>query len=162
VPGNDHVPCPPAREIAGKRAARRVAPKLLGDRPVPPHTQPEPRLRAHPQNLIELRLVLLLGCEPELSARCRSVAARARVLVRSQPLPVTRAEVAELRPLVIGVPAPHYESAPWDYEVLAEKVGASLLTLDASMSAPIVLEDRLTEALAFATRLRARLRRKRQ
>lgn len=123
---------------------------------MPPHVQPEPRLRARPSNLIELPLILLLGCDPDLEARCRRIAARSRVLVRALPLPFTRADIADLRPLVILVPTPVYECAPWGYEVLAEKVGASLLTLEGALLAPIVLEYRLMEALAFAARLRAR------
>jgi hypothetical protein len=103
-------------------------------------------------------LILLLGCEEVLEARCRSIAARARVLVRSMPIPFQRAEVASLEPLVIIVPAEVYEGAPWGFEVLAEKVGASLLMLDREPMAPIVLEYRIMEALVFATRLRTRAR----
>ena len=62
--------------------------------------------------------------------------------------------------LVIVVPAQVYEGAPWGFEVLAEKVGASLLMLDPEPLAPIVLEYRMMEALLFATRLRARSRAK--
>jgi hypothetical protein len=111
-----------------------------------------------PSNLVALPLILLLGCEESLEARCRSIAARARVLVRSMPIPFQRAEVAGLEPLVIIVPATVYEGAPWGFEVLAEKVGASLLMLDREPMAPIVLEYRMMEALVFATRLRTRAR----
>jgi hypothetical protein len=55
------------------------------------------------------------------------------------------------------VPAHVYEGAPWGFEVLAEKVGASLLMLDRDPIAPIVLEYRMMESLVFATRLRARV-----
>jgi hypothetical protein len=71
-------------------------------------------------------------------------------------MPFQRAEVAALEPLVIIVPATVYEGAPWGFEVLAEKVGASLLMLEREPMAPIVLEYRMMEALVFATRLRAR------
>ena len=82
------------------------------------------------------------------------------MLVRSAPVPVQRAEVSAWAPLVIVVPAQVYEGAPWGFEVLAEKVGASLLMLDPEPLAPIVLEYRMMEALLFATRLRARSRAK--
>lgn len=111
-----------------------------------------------PANVISLPLILLLGCDTELETRCRSIAARARVLVRSAPVPVQRADVAVLQPLVIIVPGHVYEGAPWGFEVLAEKVGASLLMLDRAPLASIVLEYRMMEALVFATRLRARVR----
>jgi len=78
------------------------------------------------------------------------------VLVRSSPVPFSRAEVTAVAPLVIIVPADVYEGAPWGFEVLAEKVGASLLMLDGGPIAPIVLEYRMMEALVFATRLRQR------
>lgn len=119
---------------------------------------PELRLREPASNLVELPVILLLGCEPDLVARCRSIASKARALVRLVELPFTRRQIAELRPLVILVPSAIYESAPWGYEVLAEKVGASLLMVDPGMGAPIVLEYRLMEALVFAARLRARAR----
>jgi hypothetical protein len=111
-----------------------------------------------PSNVIALPLMLMLGCEQEIEGRCRSIAARARVLVRTMSLPFQRSEVAALSPLVIMVPAAVYEGAPWGFEVLAEKVGASLLMLDRDPMAPIVLEYRMMEALVFATRLRARVR----
>jgi hypothetical protein len=126
--------------------------------------QPTPTTRAAvlPEptatNLVALRLILLLGCEPELQARCRSIASKAKVLVRAMDMPFQRAEVAALQPLVIVVPATVYEGAPWGFEVLAEKVGASLLMLEREPMAPIVLEYRMMEALVFATRLRARTR----
>lgn len=116
---------------------------------------PEP---TSPNNVIALPLILLLGCDPDLTARCRSIAGRAKVLARSAPVPFVRSEVTALSPLVIIVPADIYEGAPWGFEVLAEKVGASLLVLDHEPLAPIVLEYRIMEALVFATRLRARLR----
>lgn len=115
---------------------------------------------ARPNNVISLPLILLLGCDADLESRCRSIAARSRVLVRSAPVPVQRAEVSAWAPLVIVVPAQVYEGAPWGFEVLAEKVGASLLMLDPEPLAPIVLEYRMMEALLFATRLRARSRAK--
>lgn len=108
-------------------------------------------------NVISLPLIVLLGCAPETQARCRSIATRARALVRVVPLPFQRAEVAGLNPLVILVPALVYEEAPWGFEVLAEKVGASLLMLDREPMAPVVLEHRMLDALVFATRLRARM-----
>jgi hypothetical protein len=111
-----------------------------------------------PANVITLPLILLLGCDGELERRCRSIAGRARVLVRATAMPFQRSEVMAMRPLVIIVPAVIYESAPWGFEVLAEKVGASLLMLDRDPMAPIVLEYRMMEALVFATRLRARVR----
>lgn len=111
-----------------------------------------------PNNLIAIPLILLLGCDEDLESRCRAIAARAKVLVRSAPVPVQRSEVTALAPLVIIVPAQVYEGAPWGFEVLAEKVGASLLMLDDKPMAPIVLEYRMMDALVFATRLRARVR----
>jgi hypothetical protein len=111
-----------------------------------------------PSNVIALPLILLLGCEAEIEGRCRSIAARGRVLARSLPLPFRRADVAALQPLVIVIPDGVYEAAPWGFEVLGEKVGASLLVLGREPIAPIVLEYRLMEALCFATRLRARVR----
>jgi hypothetical protein len=111
-----------------------------------------------PDNVIPLPLVLLLGCDETLEARCRSIGLRARVLVRAAPVPFTRSEVTALEPLVIVVPAFVYEGAPWGFEVLAEKVGASLLVIDRDPIAPIVLEYRIMESLIFATRLRARVR----
>jgi hypothetical protein len=131
-----------------------------GDAVQPP--SPSPAIRpppdARPNNVIELPLILLLGCDPDLEARCRAIAARAKVLVRAAPVPVQRSEVTALAPLVIIVPAQVYEGAPWGFEVLAEKVGASLLMLDDQPMAPIVLEYRMMDALVFATRLRARVR----
>jgi hypothetical protein len=115
---------------------------------------PEPA----PSNVIALPLLLMLGCDEETESRCRAIAARARVLVRAMSLPFQRSEVAALSPLVIMVPAAVYEGAPWGFEVLAEKVGASLLMLDREPMAPIVLEYRMMESLVFATRLRARVR----
>lgn len=123
-----------------------------------PFTSPAvPRTENARSNLIVLPLVLLLGCDEDLEARCRSIATHARVLVRSVPVPFTRSEVAALRPLVIVVPEHVYEGAPWGYEVLAEKVGASLLMLDSKPIASIVLEYRVMEALTFATRMRDRM-----
>lgn len=125
----------------------------------PPTLSPVVRLpETRPNNLIALPLILLLGCDAELEARCRSIAARAKVLLRSAPVPFQRSEVTALAPLVIVVPAHVYEGAPWGFEVLAEKVGASLLMIDSEPPAPIVLEYRMMEALSFATRLRARVR----
>lgn len=125
----------------------------------PPYASPALRApEARPNNVIALPLILLLGCDAELEARCRSIAARAKVLVRSAPVPFQRSEVTALSPLVIMVPAHIYEGAPWGFEVLAEKVGASLLMLDREPLAPIVLEYRMMEALVFATRLRARVK----
>jgi hypothetical protein len=126
---------------------------------VQPHTSPavlpsEPA----PSNLISLPLILLLGCDRETEGRCRAIASRARVLLRSSTLPVLRSEIVAMGPLVIIVPAGVYESAPWGFEVLAEKVGASLLMLDRDPMASIVIEYRMMEALVFATRLRARVR----
>jgi hypothetical protein len=109
-------------------------------------------------NVISLPLILLLGCSPDVEARCRAIAARARVLVRGAPVPFQRSEIAALHPLVIVVPATTYESAPWGFEVLAEKVGASLLLLDRDTMPSIVLEYRMMEALVFASRLRARVK----
>ena len=125
----------------------------------PTHTSPVARSAGPaPANVISLPLILLLGCDSELETRCRSIAARSRVLVRSAPIPFQRTEVAALQPLVIIVPGHVYEGAPWGFEVLAEKVGASLLMLDCEPLAPIVLEYRMMEALVFATRLRLRVR----
>ena len=125
---------------------------------LPPSPLAYQELEPAPSNVIALPLMLLLGCEQDVEARCRSIASRARVLVRTMALPFQRAEVAALQPLVIIVPASVYEGAPWGFEVLAEKVGASLLMLDRDPMAPIVLEYRMMEALVFATRLRARVR----
>jgi hypothetical protein len=108
--------------------------------------------------VIALPLILLLGGDDELEARCRTIASRARVLLRAAPVPFARSEVTSLSPLVIVVPAQVYEGAPWGFEVLAEKVGASLLMLDREPIAPIVLEYRMMEALVFAARLRERVR----
>ena len=125
----------------------------------PTHTSPVVRSPdPAPPNVIWIPLVLLLGSDAELEARCRSIGLRARILVRSVPVPFQRSEVAALQPLVIIVPGHVYEGAPWGFEVLAEKVGASLLMLDRAPLAPIVLEYRMMEALVFATRLRARVR----
>jgi len=77
--------------------------------------------------------------------------------MRAMPVPILRSEVMTMDPLVIVVPSDVYESAPWAFEVLAEKVGASLLMLDREAEASIVLEYRLMEALVFAKRLRARV-----
>jgi hypothetical protein len=115
-----------------------------------------PEARAS-SNVVTLPLIVLLGCDPDVEARCRAIALRARVLLRTHPLPFQRAEVAAMHPLVIIVPAAVYESAPWGFEVLAEKIGASLLMLDRNPMASIVLEYRMMEALVFATRLRARV-----
>jgi hypothetical protein len=124
----------------------------------PPYSSPAVRVEApEPSNVIRLPLILLLGCGAELEARCRAIAWRARVLLRAAPMPYQRSEVAALHPLVIIVPAAVYECAPWGFEVLAEKVGASLLMLDREPMAPIVLEYRMMESLVFATRLRARV-----
>jgi hypothetical protein len=111
-----------------------------------------------PTNVISLPLIVVLGCSAEMEARCRSIAQRARALVRASPMPFQRAEIAALHPLVIIVPAPVYEVAPWGFEVLAEKVGASLLMLEREPVAQIVLEYRMMEALVFAKRLQARVR----
>ena len=115
-----------------------------------------------PTNVVSIPLVLLIGCDPEVEARCRSIAQRARVLVRCLPTTFQRSEVAAMQPLVILVPGVVYESQPWGFEVLAEKVGASLLMLDRDPIAPIVLEYRMMESLVFATRLRARVREARE
>ena len=124
-----------------------------------PTSLPAPlSLEAGASNVITLPLILLLGCQREVEARCRTIALRARVLLRTLPLPFQRSEVAAMGPLVLVVPAAVYESAPWGFEVLAEKVGASLLMLDRDPIAPIVLEYRMMEALVFASRLRARMR----
>jgi hypothetical protein len=124
----------------------------------PTHTSPALQADApEPSNLISLPLILLLGCNAELEARCRGIGARARVLVRAAPMPYQRSEIAAMHPLVIVVPAAIYECAPWGFEVLAEKVGASLLRLDRERMAPIVLAYRIMGALVFATRLRARV-----
>jgi hypothetical protein len=142
------------------RAGFGLARFLLTATAVQP-TNTLPALRAPEtalSNVIALPLILLLGCDPDVEARCRAIALRARVLVRAMPLPFQRSEVASMAPLVIIVPAPVYEGAPWGFEVLAEKVGASLLMLDRDPMAPIVLEYRMMEALVFATRLRARVR----
>jgi hypothetical protein len=111
-----------------------------------------------PDNVISLPVILLLGCDTELEERCRSIAARARALVRASQVPFARAEVIALQPLVIVLPSQVYEGAPWGFEVLAERIGASLLMVDREPIAPIVLEYRLMESLLFATRLRARVR----
>jgi hypothetical protein len=125
----------------------------------PPSPSPQDlAFEPQPSNVISLPLILLVGCDAALEARCRTVAGHALVLLRAVPMPVQRAEVAALSPLVIAVPAPVYESAPWGFEVLAEKVGASLLMLDRQPMAPILLEYRMMEALVFAKRLRARVR----
>lgn len=113
--------------------------------------------QAEASNVIALPLVLLLGCDPVVEARCRSITTRARVLMRAMPVPILRSEVMTMAPLVIVVPSEVYESAPWAFEVLAEKVGASLLMLDREPEASIVLEYRLMEALVFAKRLRLRV-----
>ena len=129
----------------------------------PPHTSPLVRsAETVPANVISLPLILLLGCDLDLETRCRSIASRARVLVRTAPVPFQRSEIALLQPLVIIVPGHVYEGAPWGFEVLAEKVGASLLMLDRDLIAPIVLEYRMMEALVFATRLRDRVREARE
>jgi hypothetical protein len=120
--------------------------------------RPELRLREEPSNLITLSLIVVLGGDPELTERCRRIAAKARALLREVALPFTRSEIAELEPLVIVLRSTTYEQAPWGYEVLAERVGASLLLVEPGAGAPIVLEYRLREALAFAARLRARVR----
>ena len=125
----------------------------------PPNFSPAVRpVDRAPSNVISLPLIVLLGCDGALEARCRRIAARARVLVRSSPVPFARSEVTSLEPLVIIVPAQVYEGAPWGFEVLAEKVGASLLMIDREPIATIVLEYRIMESLIFATRLRARVR----
>jgi len=126
----------------------------------PPYTSPALRavVEPAPTNVISLPLILLLGCDPEVEARCRAIASRARVLVRAASVPVQRTEVVAMHPLVIIVPASVYEGAPWGFEVLAEKVGASLLMLDRAGTPSIVLEYRMMEALVFATRLRARVK----
>jgi hypothetical protein len=125
----------------------------------PPNTSPAfDAFEPTPTNVISLPLILALGCSPEMEARCRSIALRARALVRVSSMPYQRAEIAALHPLVIVVPGAVYEGAPWGFEVLAEKVGASLLMLDREPMAQIVLEYRMIEALVFAKRLRAKVR----
>jgi hypothetical protein len=116
-----------------------------------------PAAEPEPANLITLPLILLLGCDPFVESRCRAIAARARVLLRAMPVPILRSDVLAMDPLVIVVPAPVYETAPWAFEVLAEKVGSSLFMLDHEPMASIVLEYRMMESLAFARRLRARV-----
>jgi hypothetical protein len=146
------------RPGAGSGPECRLARFLLTAPAVrPPDTSPAVG-SADPDNVISLPLILLLGCDAALEARCRSIASRARVLVRTSGVPFARTEVALLEPLVIVVPAQVYEGAPWGFEVLAEKVGASLLMIDREPIAPIVLEYRIMESLIFATRLRARVR----
>lgn len=126
----------------------------------PPHTlQAIPSPETAPDNVISLPLILLVGCDPDLEARCRAIGARAKVLVRSMRSMSPRThEIRALSPLVIIVSADVYESQPWGFEVMAEHVGASLLMLDHAPLAPIVLEYRMMEALVFVTRLRARVR----
>ncbi len=108
-------------------------------------------------NLVALPTVLMLGCDEALVNRCRNIASRAKVLLRSMPVPFQRNDVAALRPLVIMAPKDVYEGAPWGFEVLAERIGASLLVLGPDPLAPIVLEYRMMEALVFASRLRRRV-----
>jgi len=125
----------------------------------PTHTSPATGIPpVRPSNVIALPLILLLGCDAETTARCRAIASRAKVLARSARVPLLRAEVTALAPLVLVVPGHVYEGAPWGFEVLAEKVGASLLMLDGEPLAHIVLEYRIMEAMVFARRLRARIR----
>jgi hypothetical protein len=130
---------------------------LTGAAVLPSHPAPAPRFfETQTSNVISLPLVLLLGCSASLEARCRSIGARGRVLVRSSPVPMRRTEVAALKPLVIVVPAPVYEGAPWGFEVLAEKVGATLLVLDHEASEASLLEVMLMESLVVAARTRRR------
>jgi hypothetical protein len=101
-----------------------------------------------PSNLISLRLILVIGCDREMEARCRAIASRARVLLRFCSLPVLRSEIAAMRPLVIMLPANVYERAPWGFEVLAEKVVASLLMLDGHRMTSILLNHRAGISIA--------------
>ena len=146
-------------EIRESRFGNLLARFVPGRQPVqPPSTSPAfVATRAEPSNLLTLPLILLLGCDPSTEARCRAIGARAHVLLRATSVPVLRSEVMAMAPLVIVVPTAVYESAPWAFEVLSEKVGASLLMLDREPVASIVLEYRMMEALVFAKRLRARV-----
>ena len=125
----------------------------------PPNTSPAlDASEPVPSNVISLPLILLLGCAPETEAHCRSIALRAHALVRVARLPFQRSRGRGPEPAGDRRPGLRLRERPWGFEVLAEKVGASLLMLERDPMAPIVLEYRMMDALVFATRLRARMR----
>jgi hypothetical protein len=100
-------------------------------------------------------VMILLGGELELASLCRAVARRARVLLRAVPANTEGTEIASMHPLIIALPLALYEARPWSFEVLADRITASLLVLDRTSTTPLVLEHRLSEALLVARTLRA-------
>jgi hypothetical protein len=101
--------------------------------------------------------MVLLECA-ELEPLCRAVARRSRVLLRTVPATAEWPEMLSARPLVVVLPLAVYERRPWTFDVLAERMTASLLVLDHTSTAPVVMERRITEMLAIALDLRAMAR----
>lgn len=101
-----------------------------------------------------LPLVLLIGVSAAFEAKCRSVASKAKLLVRSCGVPFARPEALATRPLAIVVHEALYDLAPRGFDLLAEDVDGVIVRLDTEEIAPVVLEYRLMGAVLAAAKLR--------
>lgn len=66
---------------------------------------PKPVLSRVSDNLVVLPLIVVIGDDPELAARCQAICTELRVLVQRLPTPFDRARLVASRPIAIVVPA---------------------------------------------------------
>ncbi|HSO00714.1 MAG TPA: hypothetical protein VLS89_20620 [Candidatus Nanopelagicales bacterium] len=111
--------------------------------------------RSEGGTVIHIPIVMALDCSPGLLARCRKVASRRRLLVRTCDAAMAWRTAVAMRPLVIVVPSHLYERAPGQFGVMAAEADARLVVLESDQLPLDELEGHLCSAAYEAARARA-------
>lgn len=105
--------------------------------------------------VIQIPIVMALDCSPAFVLRCRKVATRSRLLVRTCEAASAWRTAVAMRPLVIVVPSHLHERAPRRYSMLAAEAGARLVVLESEQLPLDELQGHLSSAAYEAARARA-------
>ncbi len=111
--------------------------------------------RSDGAEVITIPIVLTLDCSPGFLARCRKVAARSHMLVRTCEAASAWRTAVSLRPLVLMVPSNLHDRAPRRFNALATEAGARLVVLESEQIPLAEIEGYLSSALFAARRARA-------
>jgi hypothetical protein len=150
---------PPACTVIGRRffdfmaACHRLS-RIEGAR-VPRRELSSMSDRPEGAKIIQIPIVLALDCSPTFLVRCRKVAARSRLLVRTCDAASAWRTAVSLQPLAIVVPCHLHERAPRRFSMLAAEAGARLVVLESEQLPLDELHGHLTLAVCEAARARA-------
>lgn len=88
---------------------------------------PKPVSSCVADNLVVLPLIVVVGDDPALAARCQAICSTLRVLVQRLPTPFDRASVVASRPIALVVPARIHDVTPIGMNELSKDAEAALV-----------------------------------